>query len=135
MEALLEAIERASFLQQVPGESRQKLRAACNRMKQLKERAAAGAASGAERSPHCKAEYSAGEFDELATKYEKLNWRMVSKPGGATVKPDDFYRLYGLNQQRPFLDTLTRYRFVKLFWEFLPSALYKDTREVQPAKP
>jgi hypothetical protein len=31
--------------------------------------------------------------------YEKLNWRMVSKPGGATVKPDDFYRLYGLHMQ------------------------------------
>ena len=28
-------------------------------------------------------------------KYEKLNWRMISKPGGATVKPDDFYELYG----------------------------------------
>ena len=28
-------------------------------------------------------------------KYEKLNWRMISKPGGATVKPDDFYSLYG----------------------------------------
>ncbi len=34
-----------------------------------------------------------------AGQYEKLNWRMVSKPGGATVKPDDFYRLYGLHMQ------------------------------------
>jgi hypothetical protein len=24
--------------------------------------------------------------------YEGLKWRMISKPGGATVKPDDFYR-------------------------------------------
>lgn len=24
---------------------------------------------------------------------------MVSKPGGATVKPDDFYRLYALHMQ------------------------------------
>lgn len=31
--------------------------------------------------------------------YNKLNWRMVSKPGGATVKPDDYYRLYGLHMQ------------------------------------
>jgi len=39
--------------------------------------------------------YDATEFDKLAAKYEKLNWRMISKPGGATVKPDDFYTLYG----------------------------------------
>ena len=35
------------------------------------------------------------EFAALAAKYEALNWRMISKPGGATVKPDDFYNLYG----------------------------------------
>ncbi len=35
------------------------------------------------------------EFEALTAKYEKLNWRMISKPGGATVKPDDFYQLYG----------------------------------------
>jgi hypothetical protein len=39
--------------------------------------------------------YDAGEYDSLVAKYEKLNWRMISKPGGATVKPDDFYSLYG----------------------------------------
>lgn len=39
--------------------------------------------------------YSAVEFDALAEKYASLNWRLVSKPGGATVKPDDFYVLYG----------------------------------------
>lgn len=31
-------------------------------------------------------------------KYEKLNWRIISKPGGATVKPDEFYTLYGCAQ-------------------------------------
>lgn len=39
--------------------------------------------------------YSAAEFDALAGKYAALNWRIVSKPGGATVKPDEFYILYG----------------------------------------
>lgn len=39
--------------------------------------------------------YEASEGEALASKYEKLNWRIISKPGGATVKPDDFYTLYG----------------------------------------
>lgn len=39
--------------------------------------------------------YDASEFDALVAKYEKLNWRIISKPGGATVKPDEFYPLYG----------------------------------------
>jgi len=43
--------------------------------------------------------YDIGEFEKLAEKYEKLNWRIISKPGGATVKPDDFYMLYGYYMQ------------------------------------
>lgn len=43
--------------------------------------------------------YDAKEFDKLVSKYEKLNWRIISKPGGATVKPDDFYMLYGYQMQ------------------------------------
>ena len=39
--------------------------------------------------------YDSAEFPDLVTKYEKLNWRIVSKPGGATMKPDHFYQLYG----------------------------------------
>ena len=39
--------------------------------------------------------YDAAEFPDLVTKYEKLKWRIISKPGGATVKPDHFYQLYG----------------------------------------
>ena len=39
--------------------------------------------------------YDASEFEALTAKYKQLNWRMISKPGGATVKPDDFYQLYG----------------------------------------
>jgi hypothetical protein len=46
----------------------------------------------AEKSPHAKAEYDAAEFEGLVGKYDGLKWRMISKPGGATVKPDDFYR-------------------------------------------
>ena len=39
--------------------------------------------------------YDVAEFPDLVAKYDKLNWRIISKPGGATVKPDDFYSLYG----------------------------------------
>lgn len=55
--------------------------------------------AGSERSPHAKFEYTGAEFEPLAGKFLQLNWRMISKPGGATVKPDDFYRLYALQQQ------------------------------------
>lgn len=43
----------------------------------------------------CSQTYDATEGDTLAKKYDKLNWRIISKPGGATVRPDDFYNLYG----------------------------------------
>ena len=39
--------------------------------------------------------YDASKGESLEGKYEKLNWRIISKPGGATVKPDEFYMLYG----------------------------------------
>ncbi len=39
--------------------------------------------------------YDAAEYSDLVAKYEKLNWRIISKPGGATMKPDHFYQLYG----------------------------------------
>ncbi|MEW5317681.1 MAG: hypothetical protein WDW38_008963 [Sanguina aurantia] len=107
-EALAEAIAAASFLDATPGESRQKLRAARAHMRTLVAAAAKAAASGVnERSPHAKAEYSATEFETVSAKYEKLNWRMISKPGGATVKPDDFYRLYALQMQATQGDNTT----------------------------
>ncbi|KAG2452657.1 hypothetical protein HYH02_002890 [Chlamydomonas schloesseri] len=159
VEALAEAIAEAGFLDATPGDHRQKLRAARTRLRNLN--AAAARADKADRSPHAKSEYSAADFEALTGQYEKLNWRMVSKPGGATVKPDDFYRLYGLHMQasrgdntgeRPMwaerggLDfegrarwdawtalrgtdgAKARLRFVKLFHEFAPAALYRDTR-------
>lgn len=45
--------------------------------------------------------YDAAEFENLIEKYEKLNWRIISKPGGATVKPDEFYNLYGYKIMSP----------------------------------
>lgn len=39
--------------------------------------------------------YDVAEFQALTEKYDKLNWRILSKPGGATMKPDEYYTLYG----------------------------------------
>jgi hypothetical protein len=52
-----------------------------------------GAAMGAAAiSPHAKSSYDANEFESLAQQYEGLKWRMISKPGGAAVKPEEFYK-------------------------------------------
>ncbi|GBF90731.1 hypothetical protein Rsub_03032 [Raphidocelis subcapitata] len=102
-EALVPAIARAEAagLDGVPGEDRQRLRAARTRLRKAREAAAAAdaAAAAASRSPHAKESYDAAEFGPLAAAYEGLKWRMIQKPGGATVKPDDFYRLYALAMQ------------------------------------
>ncbi|KAG1680380.1 hypothetical protein FOA52_015471 [Chlamydomonas sp. UWO 241] len=162
-EALAEAVAAASFLDETPGENRQRLRAARMRMRKLLLDAASGAAT---RSPHAKDEYSVAEFDDLSAKYQSLNWRMVARAGGATVRPDDFYRLYALHMQasqgdnteeRPMWaerggldfegrarwDAWTavkgmdsekaKLRFVKLYYEFSVAMLYKDTRLMSTA--
>ncbi|CAD7697168.1 unnamed protein product [Ostreobium quekettii] len=164
--ALETAIRQAAFLMATPGDKRQKLRAAKTTLRKLRAEAAELAKSGtsdpaSKPSPHAKASYSPSEFDELSEKYEKLNWRMISKPGGATVKPAPFYQLYGLctqvikgdnDTERPMwaerggLDfegrerwdawealkgeqaSEAKIRFVKMYYEFSPSCLYKDTR-------
>ncbi|KAG7674429.1 hypothetical protein Ndes2437B_g00694 [Nannochloris sp. 'desiccata'] len=104
--ALESAISAAAFLDAIPGDDRQKLRAARTRLRKMKadevfkEAAAASDANKpVEKSPHAKESYDAKEFEKLTEKYEKLNWRIISKPGGATVKPDDFYMLYGYHMQ------------------------------------
>lgn len=62
--------------------------------------AAAAAASGPpEKSPWAKDSYDVAEFESLADTYEKLNWRIISKPGGATVKPPEYYTLYAHHKQ------------------------------------
>jgi hypothetical protein len=43
--------------------------------------------------------YDPAEFEALAAAYEGLAWRVVSKPGGATVKPDELYTLYSYHMQ------------------------------------
>ena len=73
--------------------------AAAARLARLKQELANGPSDFSTRSPHAKPEYSSAEFGDLQPKFDKLSWRMISKPGGATVKPDDFYRLYGLSMQ------------------------------------
>eukprot|EP00884_Botryococcus_braunii_P010041 jgi/Botrbrau1/19038/Bobra.0100s0066.2 len=104
LDALAEAIVNAGFLDDIPGEDRQKLRAARTKLKKLKKeedakKAAAASKNAADRSPHAKEAYDASEFGSLSEKYTTLNWRIISKPGGATVKPDDFYTLYGYHMQ------------------------------------
>ena len=102
--ALKEAIAQALFLDAVPGDDRQKLRAARTRLRQmLKDESAAAAAAAAagpaEKSPWAKDSYDASEFAALSEKYESLSWRIISKPGGATVKPPEYYVLYAHHQQ------------------------------------
>jgi hypothetical protein len=116
LEALTEAVEGATFLDALPGEDRQKLRgewqprrpllrpppsrsrapthaprlpaAARTRLRRLAKEAAAGGGAGGAPAR----EYDPAEFEALSQGYEKLSWRMVSKPGGTVVRPDDFYR-------------------------------------------
>jgi len=33
------------------------------------------------------------KYPELSSSYKTLKWRVISRPGGATMKPTDFYRL------------------------------------------
>eukprot|EP00699_Malawimonas_sp_californiana_P000829 EC714395.1.p1 GENE.EC714395.1~~EC714395.1.p1 ORF type:complete len:186 (+),score=44.74 EC714395.1:3-560(+) len=105
VEGLEKALEAASFLETTPGDNRFLFRAGKAKLRKLKaDQATKGGAANAatkpvEKSPHAKESYDASEFSNLVEKYEKLNWRIISKPGGATVKPDEFYALYGYHMQ------------------------------------
>mmetsp|Transcript_18625 Transcript_18625/g.63456 ORF Transcript_18625/g.63456 Transcript_18625/m.63456 type:complete len:210 (-) Transcript_18625:378-1007(-) len=39
------------------------------------------------------------EYDALSKSYLELKWKMISRPGGATMKPTDWYRLHGCVEQ------------------------------------
>jgi hypothetical protein len=39
-------------------------------------------------------------YDELAGSFEALAWRILPKPGGATMKPADWYSLSGALRSR-----------------------------------
>ena len=39
------------------------------------------------------------EYDKLAAEWTDKKWRMLPKPGGAVMKPDDWYCIWGAQQQ------------------------------------
>eukprot|EP00210_Caulerpa_lentillifera_P006798 g6497.t1 len=88
------ALQGAKFLESIPGDHRQKFRAAKAQYRKLKQ-AADEAAAVTEDLP----DQDIAEFESLGQSYEKLSWRLESKPGGATVKPEAYYTLYGLFMQ------------------------------------
>lgn len=163
---LTEAIARASWLDAHPGEDRQRLRAARTRLRAALAAldAQQGAEAAANASPFAKkdpASYRAADFDRLAAALEGLKWRMVQKPGGASVRPDPYYELLALLRQardgdakgeRPIWAATggidfdgrqrhdawaalkgvggeeARMRYVRLFHEFTPKALFAEGR-------
>jgi hypothetical protein len=43
---------------------------------------------------------AAASFESLSRTWEKgLKWRLVQRPGGAFIQPDDWYRMYAAVQQ------------------------------------
>lgn len=98
--ALSQAIEQASFLDEIPGDQRQKLRAARTKLKKLRiEARAEEEKAKARESMGPRREYKLSEFNEVEPKYMDLKWRMISMPGGAFKRPPVFYELYALSQQ------------------------------------
>ena len=41
----------------------------------------------------------ASQFASLAASFESLKWRIIPRPGGATMKPDDYYVIYGARRE------------------------------------
>eukprot|EP00959_Pyramimonas_sp_CCMP1952_P336490 7045782-Pyramimonas_sp.AAC.1 len=51
------------------------------------------------------------QYEDLVSKYKGLKWRIISRPGGATMKPTDYYRLEGKTSTLPWSDGVTGQRF------------------------
>jgi hypothetical protein len=43
------------------------------------------------------------KYEQLSSTYEDLKWRIISRPGGATMKPLNFYRMKGRDATHPAL--------------------------------
>ena len=105
VEKLIEAVKNASFLEEVPSPERQLLRASKLKLKRAVMR---------ERNEQRRSSLSLFQtnpvdldkfvgnyetFVKLCEEYEKMKWRIVKMPGGATRKADAYYTLYGLMKQ------------------------------------
>ena len=60
---------------------------------------------------------SVDKYEELKASYPSQKWRIISRPGGATMKPADFYRLNGefkvSDYRRRFEPTFRRIQVVQ----------------------
>ena len=106
-------------LEQVPGPPRQRLRYARHELKLLKR----AQLQAAERdlltttttdapetpSPWVKPGqvYDASAYGTLVAAFPTLKWRIISKPGGATMKPNVYYQLSALQAQAEEGDNAT----------------------------
>ena len=103
---MIEAVKQASFLESVPSPERQVLRATKRKLKAalLRESNETRRRSLFQNEDHSR-EYSekflqsVEKFEKLLGEYEKLKWRLVKMPGGATRKADAYYKLNGLMKQ------------------------------------
>ena len=68
-------------------------------------------------------------YDELSSSFDKLKWRLHARPGGATTRPDDFYRLTGAHTafEREAL-TMTIFAFSAACWVFARPFVHKQAR-------
>lgn len=117
VEKLVGSISVAEFLADLPGENRQKLRAAKARLRALKLKAGKENEGGAEKKSKTqpgldlknsledldkedpKKEYNYERFEKLSEHFKELKWRKIQLPGGATRHPEEFYVLYALSMQ------------------------------------
>lgn len=103
VEKLIEAVKNASFLEDVPSPERQLLRATKLKLKRavMKERNEQRRKSLFQPT-NVNLDKFLGDtesFQKLCEEYEKMKWRIVKMPGGATRKADAYYTLYGLMKQ------------------------------------